>query len=118
MKKERSVPLISEKKNDKTKVCASSFGEIKNEKRKVCAPSFVEKKRTKSERSVPVFNKISGISRRSVQLPMLSWSFSNQYNILSMATGRFYHISIVETMDNGERGMNSVASIVRSCNQV
>ena len=44
-----------------------------------------------------IFNSISVILRH---LSMLSWSFFNQ------------HITIVETMDNGERGMNPVAMTI------
>ena len=61
-----------------------------------------------------VFNSISSISRRPVYLSMLSWSsfnhYSAQYSFPSCLL--LPHITIIETTDSSERGMNPVAMTI------
>ena len=61
-----------------------------------------------------VFNSISVISRQPVHISMLSRSSFNQHSAqyCFQATGCFFQITIVETMDSGERGMNPVAMTI------
>ena len=58
-----------------------------------------------------VFYSISVIPRRPVNLSMLSWSFFNQYNILSKPPAVFPY-KHCQTTDSGERGMNPVAMTI------
>ena len=53
-----------------------------------------------------IFNSILVISPQPVHLSMLSWSSFN--HILSKPLAAFQHITIVETTDSGERGMDAV----------
>ena len=55
-----------------------------------------------------VINSISDIVRRSVHLFMLSWSSFNQYSAQDSFQATVSHITVVETTDSGERGMNPV----------
>ena len=57
-----------------------------------------------------VFNNFSVIWRRPVHLSMPSWNSFNQYpaQYSSHATGIFPYITLAETKDSNERGMNPV----------
>ena len=57
-----------------------------------------------------VFNSISVISRWPVHLSMLSWSYSN--TLFFPSHWLLSHITIFETRDSGERGMNPVAMTI------
>ena len=61
-----------------------------------------------------VFNSISVISLRPVRLSMLFRSSFNQYSAQYsfQATGCFFHITIVETVDTGEKGISPVAMTI------
>ena len=60
-----------------------------------------------------VFDKISVISRRPAHLSMLSWISFNQYSAqCSLQASKLSHITIVETTDSAERGMNPVAMTI------
>ena len=61
-----------------------------------------------------IFNSISVISQRPVHLSMLSSSFFKPvlHTIFFPSHWLLSHITIVKTMDSGERGMNPVAMTI------
>ena len=65
-----------------------------------------------------VFNSISVISRRPVHLFLLSWSSFNQYSAQNPFHWLLSHITIVETTDSGESGMNPVTMTHKSLERI
>ena len=61
-----------------------------------------------------VFNSISVVLRRPVHLSMLFWRYFHQYYGIIYLPSHWLlsNITIVETMDSGEREMNPVAMTI------
>ena len=61
-----------------------------------------------------IFNSISVLSQRPAHLSLLSWSSFNQYSRTIFFSSHWLrsHITIVETTDSDERGMNPVAMTI------